>query len=214
VIPRLINHGGPKLKPENLSPKALLVLVNMHGMEGPVRSSDFEFLSPKASGAKEWAFDALKSLKSLNLLNYGPTVGNSKSFTVNDLGKKAMLEQNGPVSIDVDETLYYYDGPLLFTAVIHGAARLVMADDLEEKKYLVSTPNASTLDDVINSRVKIVEGMACEPCFWIEKSGDGWAMTETGMSAVKASEYCGESGYLDPEVHLEKKREDAAGPEL
>jgi len=188
------------MKQDKLSGKARTIMANMRGISGPVRAQDLAFLAPKVSGSREWAMSTLRRLVEMGLLANGPRQDNAMTFALTEAGNAAVLAQTQDIDIEPDDVLYFYDSPLLFTADILGATRLVMADDLRGGTYLVSTPDASRLDAVIQSRSKVVEGMVCEPCLRIErKDGEAlWSLSATRESASSLRAYCGESAYLDP----------------
>lgn len=196
------------MKPEKLSQKALLLMANMHGMSRCVTSADLAFLAPKPDGAREWALSALKRLQLIGFMENGPRIDNAQSFTLTEAGREALLAQISAADIVPETVLYEYDGPKLFSAVILGARRLIMAQDTHSDTLMVSTPDAETIEAVIESRKKVVDGMTCEPCFYIEHvDGTSYVLGEKIGSSEEFRDYCGKSAYLDP--HIEELQAEA-----
>ena len=189
------------MKPEKLSNKALLLMANMHGMSRCVSSADLAFLAPQTNGAREWALSALKRLQLIGFMENGPRINNAQSFMMTDAGRAALHAQLPTADVEPADTLYEYDGPQLFVAEILGATRLVMTMDSHGGTYLVSTPTPALLNDVVESRVKVVEGMVSEPCFFIDNlDGTTYTLSEKTGSAEIFREFCGASTYLDPKA--------------
>jgi len=189
------------VKPDRLSSKALILMANMYGMNRSVTSADLAFLAPQVAGSREWALSALKRLQTIGFMENGPRIDNAQSFVLTDAGRGALHEQLPDEELRPLETLYEFDGPQLFVADVLGARRLVMSKDTHGATYLVSTPGPDLLDAVIESRAEVVEGMSCEPCFYLENiEADIYTLSETTGSAEAFREYCGSSAYLEQDV--------------
>lgn len=197
------------MKPERLSPKALCLMANMHGMSAPVTSADLAFLAPATSGAREWASSTLRRLADMGLLASGPRRDNAQSFELTDAGRSALFDQaERPIlSPEEDDILYWYDGPVLFMAEIFGATRLVMSEDLKGT-YIFGTPSAEVFDAILDNRVKINAGMIPEPCLRLTACEDGaHRIGEDPIGSDFMRTYCGKSGYLRLDLEDEDEAE-------
>ena len=188
------------MKPEKLSRKALLLMANMHGMNRPVTSADLAFLAPQPSGAREWALSALKRLQMIGFMENGPRIDNAQSFALTAAGREALHAQLPAEDVIPETVLSEHDGPTLFSVEILGARRLILVQDSHSDTLMVSTPTAEILDDVIESRSEVAEGMCCEPCFYLEHvDGPTYALSEKIGSAENFRTFCEETAHIDPQ---------------
>lgn len=189
------------MKPEKLSPKALNILTNMVTLDAPVTSGNFAFLATVDSGKAEWALSTLWRLDELGMVARSDRIGNAQSFLLTDLGRAAVKAQVPDTAVDIDETLYYFDGPLIFTGQLYGARRIFMAADANCSAYYVATPDANLLDQVISSKIKVVEGFMAEPCFCVDVTQGNpplYALSDQKGSPDIFREILGSTAFLDP----------------
>jgi len=207
-----------KMKPEKLSPKALMIMANLHGMSSSVTSRQLSFLAPSPTGAAEWSFSTLRRLHEMGFVTHGDRIENAVSFVLSDEGRNALVAQTKAIDVlegvNPEDALYTYDGPMLFVAELFGATRLVMADDANGETYLISSPSADVLDQVITSQIRVVEGMVCEPCMRITRdpNDEKWSLSSQKESGASMREYCGESTFLD--LNIDKKSKENECPSI
>ena len=187
------------MKPEKLSRKALVLMANMHGMDRSVTSADLAFLAPQPSGAREWALSALKRLQMIGFMENGPRIDNAQSFALTAAGREALHAQLPAEEVKPETVLSEDDGPTLFSAEILGARRLIMVEDGHSDTLMVATPDAKTIEDVIEGNTRVVTGMCCEPCFYLENvDGAIFALSEKLGSSEGFQKICENTAYLAP----------------
>jgi hypothetical protein len=114
-----------------------------------------------------------------------------------------------------EDVLYFYDRPILFTANIHGAMRLVTL--LDEKKgedgvwrseYFAATPSSEMIDDVSNNRRQFRDAYDQGPFFKLEEVD--------GLCSAVQIDALDESKLPKPGIMLvyECKQSEAAAPNI
>jgi hypothetical protein len=78
------------------------------------------------------------------------------------------------------KTLYWYDGPVLFTALINGQERLITLLDIDPPifSYLAATPSLDTIDGIINNTIPVFDGFQTGPFFLIEEKQETLLIAE------------------------------------